>query len=170
VSAPLHPNLARLAAAYDDIFVRWTRGTIDAEQARIEIAALVARDDEGILWSIDPDNGQWLRRTITGDVVPGTPPTYGLATPTPHDLSGGDRAVNPDLNLHLQRVDDELLFSPSSLAGSTRRPPIVERRVDSRPRWLTWVLAAVAVAGVAWGVSQYLGSSVPADLPVEQEP
>jgi hypothetical protein len=117
----LHPNLAKLAATYDEIFLRWSRGQIDADIARQEISALVARDDDGILWSIDPDSGAWLRRTISGELVPGTPPSYGLATPTPHDLSHNPGSFNPGNSVRMQKVDDELLYAPSSLAGSTRR-------------------------------------------------
>lgn len=150
VTQPLHPNLARLAAAYDEIFTRWSRGLIDAEIARQEISALVARDDDGILWSIDPDSGAWLRRTIGGDLVPGTPPTYGLATPTPHDLSHNPQSFNPDTSIHMQRVDDELLYAPSTLAGSTRRdrlqPPIEPRGAPLAGKVLVALCTAAAVA------------------------
>ncbi len=151
MSQPLHPNLARLAAAYDEIFTRWSRGQIDAAAARQEISALVARDDDGILWSIDPESGAWLRRTLGGDLVPGTPPSYGMATPTPHDLSHNSGAFNPDSAIHLQRVEDELLYAPSSFAGSTRRARIPEHSGSSRSGMAIWVLvAAVIVSAVAF--------------------
>lgn len=150
MTQPLHPNLARLAAAYDEIFTRWSRGQIDAAAARQEIAALVARDDDGILWSIDPESGAWLRRTLSGDLVPGTPPSYGLATPTPHDLSQNTSSFNPDTALHLQKVDDELLYAPSSFAGSTRRArPVVHHEQHGRPRWVRLVVLAGGLVAVA---------------------
>jgi hypothetical protein len=154
----LHPNLARLAAAYDEIFTRWSRGQIDAAIARQEIAALVARDDDGILWSIDPESGEWLRRTITGELVPGTPPTYGLATPTPHDLSHNTAAFNPDTSIHMQPVEDELLYAPSTLAGSTRRP-----RIDAAPprqKMPVWqiVVIVIGLVAAAWYLRGAVGS------------
>jgi hypothetical protein len=161
MAAPLHPNLARLAATYDDIFARWSRGQIDAELARREISALVARDDDGILWSIDPENGEWLRRTITGELVAGTPPAYGLATPTPHDISQNRGAFNPDLNIHMHKVEDELLYAPSALAGSTRRA-----RLEHTPNERSWkalkiALAVVALIACAWYLSRSNADSPP---------
>ena len=77
----LHPNLARLAVAYDDIVLRHSRGQLSAADARTEIAQLEARDDAGIRWSLDPETGQWLRRTASGDLVfDPNPPTYGYRT------------------------------------------------------------------------------------------
>ena len=118
---PLHPNIARIAARYDEILGRFARKQISATKAHREIAALVARDDEGTLWSIDPKTGGFLRETRTGTLIPDTPPTYGLATPTPHDVSTG-KAFNPDNNIEFHAVEDELLYSPSQFSGSTRMP------------------------------------------------
>lgn len=147
VAQPLHPNLARLAAAYDEIFERYASSRIDAVQARMEISALVARDDEGILWSIDPDSGEWLRRTITGELVVSKPPTYGLATPTPHDVSSNDEAFNPDTRIGFARVDDELLYAPNLLAGATRRsldvPSLAPRQWWRNP--FVWLAAGLVV-------------------------
>jgi hypothetical protein len=152
VSDSLHPNLARLAATYDEIFSRWSRGQIDAAQARMEISALVTRDDEGILWSIDPDSGSWLRRTITGDVVADDPPKFGLATPTPHDLSTNPGSFNPDTRIRLGIVDDELTHAASSLTGSTRRA----RRDRARTAAQASSNTRVVVAGVAVAVAALL--------------
>jgi len=146
MTQPLHPNLAKLAAAYDEIFLRWSRGQIDAAEARMEILALQARDDDGILWSIDPESGAWLRRTLGGELVRDTPPSYGLATPTPHDLSNNPQAFDPGAAVHMQRVDDELLYAPSSLTGSTRRGG--RRSEPESPKtFATWQYAVVT--GVA---------------------
>jgi hypothetical protein len=117
----LHPNLARIAATYDEIFRRYANGAISAAKARSEIAALVARDDEGTSWSIDPDSGDWLRRSRSGKLVKAEPPSFGLVTPTAHDVSPG-RAFNPDTEIDFHKVEDELLYSPSQYAGSTRVP------------------------------------------------
>lgn len=167
MTQPLHPNLARLAAAYDEIFTRWSRGQIDAEIARQEISALVGRDDEGILWSIDPDSGAWLRRTISGELVPDTPPSYGLATPTPHDLSYTPQAFNPDTTIRMNRVEDELLYAPSSLAGSTRRPRIPA--AESQGGWPWWKVAVVALGVIvgAWFIKSELSSSPSTPAPAQ---
>jgi len=146
VNQPLHPNLAKLAATYDEIFLRWSRGQIDAAEARVEILALQARDDDGVLWSIDPESGAWLRKTITGEIVRDTPPSYGLATPTPHDLSSNPNSFDPNNAVRLRKVDDELLYSPSSLTGSTRR--IGNPTMPEKPRTITtWQY--ITIAGVA---------------------
>lgn len=146
MTTPLHPNLARLAASYDEIFERWTQGRMDAAQARNEISSLVARDDEGVLWSIDPDSGSWLRRTRTGELIPDTPPTYGYATPTAHDLSpaGG---FNPDSRISFHKVDDGLLHAPSSLAGSTRRQGRITVK-EHNPEHTRWVRIGVGIAAL----------------------
>lgn len=146
MAQPLHPNLARLAASYDEIFERWSLGRIDAAQARTEICALVARDDEGILWSIDPDTGEWLRRTVAGNLVKSTPPAYGLATPTPHDLSRNQESFNPDTRVEFQAVSDELLFAPSSLAGATRRVPRTDPQEPEQNRKFLAVLLVLLAA------------------------
>ena len=147
MTQPLHPNLAKLAAAYDEIFLRWTRGQIDAAEARMEILALQARDDDGILWSIDPESGAWLRRTLHGDLVPGTPPSYGLATPTPHDLSNNQKAFDPNNAVQMRKVVDELLHSPSALSGSTRRGGrrSIPQETAKIPSWVSVGVAVVAI-------------------------
>lgn len=147
MTQPLHPNLAKLAAAYDEIFLRWTRGQIDAAEARMEILALQARDDDGILWSIDPESGAWLRRTLHGDLVPGTPPSYGLATPTPHDLSNNQKAFDPNNAVQMRKVEDELLHSPSALSGSTRRGGrrSIPQETAKIPSWVSVGVAVVAI-------------------------
>lgn len=121
----LHPNLAKLAASYDELLERYANGHLSAAAARSEIATLVARDDDGILWSIDPDSGQWLRRTRSGNLVPGEPPTYGLATPTPHDLSGNPNAFVPDSRIDHYLVENEAQYNPGQFTGVTRSPRVL---------------------------------------------
>lgn len=119
----LHPNLARLASAYDDIISRHQRREISASQARSDILALIARDDNGTNWGIDPDTGDWHYRDIRGKLIPSDPPSYGLATPTAHDLSNNPNIFNPDTKIQFKVVDESLLHPPGSLSGSTRRAP-----------------------------------------------
>ena len=146
----LHPNLAKLAASYDDILMRYSTGVLSAAQARAEITTLVARDDDGILWTIDPDSGQWMRRTRTGDLVASEPPSYGLATPTPHDLSTSPNGFVPDHFVELHEVDNELLYSPSQFAGTTRAP---RTKIDGAqaPKWIDKVANALP-AKLSWFV------------------
>lgn len=86
---PLHPNLARLAAAYDEIIERHRTGRISARQAYGEVSALVGRDDSGLLWTIDPSSGRWSFRSLNGELVASEPPRFGIASPTPAELGAG---------------------------------------------------------------------------------
>lgn len=184
---PLHPNLARLAAAYDEITQRFARGQVSAAEANSEIMALVARDDEGVHWSIDPHSGGWLRRTRTGDLVPGTPPSYGVATPTAHDLTRNSDAFNPDSQVTFHAVDESLLYAPGSLAGSTRTPPSVpsssrlDQLLPTTKHRVAAAVAAVLLLAAGWsalGGGDDTGEPLapgdtpasdvaPADLPVD---
>jgi hypothetical protein len=154
----LHPNLARIAAAYDHIVERFRRGELTPLAARAEILALAARDDEGTIWSIDPDTGAWLRRTVLGDVVPDTPPTYGLPTVTPFDLSHNPGAFNPDERIHFAPVDESTMLAPNSFRGATRRTVVAARRSwVTVPAWarqrrthLVAVVITVVVLAFAW--------------------
>lgn len=144
MSEPLHPNLARIAASYDEVQARASRGEISPAQARTEVSRLVARDDEGVLWSIDPASGRWLRRTIAGQLVPDTPPSYGVATPTAHDLTRRPTGVfNPDSRIMFSEVDESTLLPPGSLRGASRRTlPQPSSQKNMR------TFAAAAAAGV----------------------
>jgi hypothetical protein len=147
---PLHPNLARIGAAYDQVQARAARGEITAAQARAEIMHLVARDDEGVLWSIDPSSGNWMRRTIAGEQVFDTPPTYGVATPTAHDLARSPTgAFNPDSQLIFHEVDEALLLGERSLRGATRRPARVASATSRSRTWALWLAGAVIAAVAA---------------------
>lgn len=158
---PLHPNLAKLAASYDEIIERYAQGSISAAAAQREVASLVARDDEGVQWSIDPFTGEWMRKTREGNLVAGEPPSYGLETATPYDISGARRDYLSEERVHLHEVDNELLYSPSQFAGSTRaryaRNGILEgagalsgaRKIFRAVIGLALV-ALLAVSGVAW--------------------
>lgn len=142
--SPLHPNLARLAAAYDDVMERYARRQLTPGQARDQILALVARDDNGVLWSISPDTGRWQYRNSRDELVAAEPPAYGFASLTAHDLGSGHDIYNPDRRIGFYEVDDSLLHAPGSLAGSTRVTP---RR--TLPRRALLVAAAVILAVAA---------------------
>lgn len=140
----MHPNIARLAASYDEIFARYAHGQISAAKATDEVLTLVARDDEGTQWSIDPRTGGFLRKTRSGELIPDEPPTYGLATPTPHEVSPG-RAFNPDINVELTPVTNEVDQSGNPFAGSTRltRQPIPGGYQSPLSRFWSWLRSLI---------------------------
>lgn len=157
---PLHPNLARLAAQYDEILRQFSVRQLDPATARNKIRALHARDDEGVVWSIDADTGAWMRRTRTGDWVEGTPPTSGLATPTAHDFSRDPSLFNPDSRIVFCETSDV----PNGLAGSTRVTEAREAPRDARTlrTRIAVVLGVVVLAGV--------GLTVCGDGPADEAP
>lgn len=133
----LHPNLARLAAAYDDVMERYQRRMLTAGQARDRILALVARDDNGVQWSISPDSGRWQYRNARGDLVDGEPPAFGVATHTAHDVADNPDAFNPDHRIAFYEVDQTLLSAPGALPGSTL--------LSAAPRTRRWPQVAALV-------------------------
>lgn len=114
----LHPSLARIAASYDEILLEFQQGRLSAPESRRRILALVARDDNGVEWSIDPDSGRWRYRTKWGEFAHGEPPGFGMVQATAHDLGAGS-GRSPDDRVTMQEVDLDLLVSPAALAGST---------------------------------------------------
>jgi hypothetical protein len=148
----LHPNLARIAASYDLIVERFRRGEFSAQEADTHIRALVARDDDGVVWSIDPSSGAWLRETVAGEQVQDTPPAYGVVTVTPFDVSDPQGVYNPDHRVRFAAVDEPRLVGEGSLRGSTRRRdprPVVatfdRRRMLVVAAWATLVVASMAL-------------------------
>lgn len=99
----LHPNLARIAAAYDDTMERYDRGEMSLIETRRRLNALVARDDEGVQWSIDPVNGRWRYQDLQGRYHYGEPPTSGVASFTPHQLGPG-AGSDPDNRIEFRAL------------------------------------------------------------------
>lgn len=148
----LHPNLARIAAAYDEIIMAFGSGLVSAPQARARIEALTARDDNGVEWSIDPDNGDWRYMTRDGRFEYADPPTWGLATLTPHDLGSGSK--DPDTRISFYEVDQAL---QTGLAGATRRNiPTPEAKVSWRPGAVFGTAAIVAAVIIAFVLGMLL--------------
>ena len=117
----LHPALARIAASYDEIVLEFQQGRLTAPESRRRITALVARDDNGVEWSIDPDSGRWRYRTKWGEFAYADPPGFGMVPVTAHDLGAGSgRHLDDRVVMH--DVDMELATSPESLFGSTFSP------------------------------------------------
>lgn len=147
----LHPNLARIAVEYQRICERFAHGALDEAAANREIQHLIARDDEGVAWTINPTDGGWLYWSRKNTWIPADPPQSGLASLTPYDLyaDGSIDPSNPDAAIRFTVapvVDDEL-------RGSTRRD--AQRTPWQRPRWL--YPAAIVVALVIAAVIILLG-------------
>jgi hypothetical protein len=141
----LHPNLARIAVDYQRVCERLARGELDVTVANTEIRALIARDDEGVAWTINPRDGGWLYWARRGEWVSAEPPRSGLASLSPHDMYAPQHATdNPDRELTFRAVDD----AGSTLRGSTRRTAEAERP-GPRPRWLYPTAAAAAAVLLA---------------------
>jgi hypothetical protein len=105
---PLHPNLARIAASYDEILEMHRLGSISAREAHGRMSALVGRDDTGLVWFINPESGKWSYRNLRGVLIESEPPHYGIASHCPKDLGAGSQ-VNLDSRLTFYMVDPDLL-------------------------------------------------------------
>jgi hypothetical protein len=153
----LHPNLARIAATYDDLFEQYSRNQLSAAEAKARIRTLVARDDHGIEWSLNPEDRSWYRRTVHGQWIKDTPPTVGVATWNGWDISGHDPMSDPRYRVEETPTDPRLITNTDALRGSTARmvrnhpdPDPVPRSTE-RSRWiLTGVLVAITVVVTVW--------------------
>jgi hypothetical protein len=171
VEPSLHPNLAKLAAAYDEICHRYQLGVINASQASAEIVALEARDDDGVRWSIDPKSGEWVRRTALGGVQADAPPQWGYQTPDAFDFTRDPTAFNPNDRISHLQVDESLQYAPAGLAGATRSTQPAAgtaggwkatlARIPTRTKLI--IVALAVVAGVA--VTHHPAESATTPLP-----
>lgn len=167
----LHPNLARMAAAYDQIIEQLDAGMITATQARSRIDQLEAKDDQGTRWSIDPESGDFVRRTAFGELEFGTPPAFGVASLDAFTISDPDRDDNPALRLDTQQVST--FTSPAGMMGATRMVIPDEQdlpdaegssstlmaKVAAVPVWAKAAAGAVAVVLIAGGAWAFTGGS-----------
>jgi len=81
----LHPELAKIASRYDEIVYQCKINKITIYKANDLIKKLLARDDNGIYWSIDPRNGKWFYIDMENNKIFAEPPNFG--------------GVNYDINL-----------------------------------------------------------------------
>ncbi len=151
----LHPNLARLAAVYDQIVESFTRKEIDDLEARSRIRRLRARDDQGVIWSLRED-GQWYRQTRDGQLIPDTPPTSGIPGVSPFDMSSNNyRSENPDM--HISKPDASSIPPDGAYAYNvdnarvTDSDKITRRFMNWKYRRVALFVAALSVAGVLLG-------------------
>lgn len=142
----MHPNVARLAVRYDELYTRWRAGQLSGEQARALMLDLSERDDQGVRWGIDPDTGRFVRMTAFGELEFDTPPASGVLTPDAFSYSGQARSDDPSLRLQLFS-DDSMQVAPAprvvSRSGAGAGPWWTRRKVV-----VAGALAAVAAAGV----------------------
>jgi hypothetical protein len=159
----LHPNLARIAVAYDMVISRLGRGEMSDARALQEIQALVTRDDQGVQWSINARTGRWQRKELTGVWVEAVPPEFGLRTATPLDFApDGSLGFDPESQVRLVEVDlARINSSASSLTGATLRPQLPA----ARKRWGRWVLGAALIAVLAAVALTWWPGSGPAGVP-----
>jgi hypothetical protein len=121
-------------------------GRISPAEARRRVLTLIARDDNGLEWSINPDSGGWQYRNQFGETISGNPPTYGVAAFTPTDLGGG-RGDDPRVRLY--EVDQEALRVEGQLRGSTTLTGDGDGRVrDAVRRVRPAILVTAALGGV----------------------
>lgn len=131
----LHPNLARIAAAYDHIIEQMANRLLTPVQARAQIEQLEARDDQGIRWSIDADSGRFVRKTLMGDTHFDTPPTSGYQTDDAYSYSatrGGES--DPNMRMEMYATEDSrLTHSVDPIPGATRNGPSPEQPAGLGP-------------------------------------
>lgn len=143
MDSTLHPALARIAASYDEIVLEFQQGRLTAPESRRRIMSLVARDDNGVEWSIDPDSGRWRYRTTWGEFAYADPPGFGMVPVTAHDLGAGSgRHLDDRVIMH--DVDMDRVSSPDSLFGSTFSPTGPASKSAKR-RWGARQFAGVAL-------------------------
>jgi hypothetical protein len=140
----LHPELARVAVAYQDLVQRFALGRIDSTQASVQARELVARDDDGTMWTINPRDGGWLRCSVFGEWAPGEPPCSGFTTLSAWGLSG---RAGVDAALEFKVVADS---APTGLSGATRLKVNRARRTANmyRPSWVYPAALVVTVVGL----------------------
>lgn len=143
----MHPNLARLAVRYDDLYKQWQTGRITGETARALMANLSERDDQGTRWTIDPDTGRFVRQTAFNAVEYDTPPSSGVLTPDPFAYSAAARSDDPSLRLQL--FADESMQRPAA-------PAVVSPSTQNSQWWRAhpWaaVVAVLLLAAVVAGI------------------
>lgn len=165
----LHPNIARVAASYDQIIERLRSNQISNAQAFELIEQLEARDDQGVRWSIDAASGRWIRRTMQGHAEFDTPPTSGYQThdafsytqpdPFAAPTADGPLVANPNARLELTEIEHDSALHRRH-AGRTRRAAAGSRPTTPGALLLLWwgvlpplakvLLALAVVVAACW--------------------
>jgi len=116
----LHPNLARIAAEYDEVVKNFKNGMLTQSEARRRVLALTARDDEGLEWSFDPDTGMWRYQNKWGDYVLSDPPLAGVMGLAPEDI-GASGGRTQDERISFIPIGASQMYTNGGLRGSTQR-------------------------------------------------
>ena len=146
----LHPSLARIAASYDYIISEMDAGRLSPAQARAKMTALIARDDQGVRWTIDPQTGEWLRITITGDLEYDSPPRSGVLTADAFNYSNQVRDDNPALHLHTftnENMNKTPLDGVEPNRSNTYQPTKFKHTLD-KVTDLSWPIKVTILVGV----------------------
>ncbi len=114
---PLHPNLGRVAAAYDTLVGQFATGELDAGEVNLRADTLIARDDQGVRWRIETTTGAWQRQLTDGRWVADLPPMAGRAT-----LAAADLATVPGASL--RTVTAYTVTAPAPPAITADRAPV----------------------------------------------
>lgn len=162
----LHPNLARIAVKYERVRTHRIQGRLSRTEADIALSELIARDDHGVMWTINPQDGGWLYLSKSNEWTPSQPPTSGVATANAYALDRaagtGVRFDNPDLAIVW--VDPEPDEDPWT-GAIIRRPEPVQYR---RPAWVYPLIVFGVSCVVAFLAFQILGArNADVDTPVE---
>ena len=162
----LHPALARLAASYDIIVEHFSQGLISSAQARERTLELTARDDNGVIWRLDPDTALWQYFTINNDWKTGVPPVSGIVLQTGHDVSGNLRTFNPDSRIEFTHVPHLGLTHPES----DKEPPNPDhKRIFNKYKLALLSIVIVLVSYLVFKAFDPTISDViaPGEIPIE---
>lgn len=153
----LHPNLARLTVRYDDIYAEMVSGVITKAQARELMNQLAERDDQGVVWKIDPDTGEFMRVTAFGDLEHDAPPTSGVLTADAFTYSPTANQRDPMARLTLL-TDDQFNegYEVPVVAATTEKPSLLAMLFKFK--W--WIVAVMGVAVVVAGCVMLKPASV----------
>jgi hypothetical protein len=90
----LHPELAKIAIRYDEVVELCKLNKLTNEKAYKIIIKLVARDDIGLYWSIDPYTGKWFYYSSNGLKIFSQPPAFGAINYDINILSSNEKATS----------------------------------------------------------------------------
>lgn len=144
-----HPKIAEMAATYDEIIHLYGQGRVDMDTAKRQVADLAARDDQGVIWRINPENGNFYRETFDGRYVEDEPPEWGISTPSARDISGNPGAFNPGAYIHKEAVSRSEVDADGIVGSTWNAPTAPKPKKNSSLPSLKTVLAALAVGLIA---------------------
>jgi hypothetical protein len=145
-TVPLHPALARVAVNYQRIRGDAARGLITTDVAAERLSALVARDDHGVMWTINPADGGWMFLNQYKAWESGQPPVSGVATATSYTL---DRAAGQ--GARWENPDHSVTWTDAEPTGSEWEGKLINKKEEfawKRPKWLYPTLMLFGMIGL----------------------